>query len=126
LQFSGGGAHGGSQAVTEALAELAEELKPLPGKPSGCSSAPARWTNGRFFTRRIDKFGTVESHLAWSPDDKDWADRAEQRRPKRSTQRQKDISEEALAELVNRAGPMPASWRMRWKNSACYRRPEED
>jgi DNA polymerase-3 subunit delta len=46
----------------------------------------------------------VESFAAWSQDDKDWADRAEIAAREALAKRQKDISETALGELINRAG----------------------
>jgi len=57
------------------------------------------------FFKTLDKLGSVESFSAWSADDKDWAGRAEMAARAIIRARQKDISEEALAELVNRVGP---------------------
>jgi DNA polymerase-3 subunit delta len=47
----------------------------------------------------------VESFDSWSVDDKDWADRAETWVRKAVRSKQKEISDEALAELVGRVGP---------------------
>ena len=75
----------------------------------GCSSAPARWTSAKPFIKTLDKIGTVETFAAWSADDKDWADRAEAAARTAVRERQKEISEEALAELVSRVGPNAAA-----------------
>src|ERR1039458_1869110 len=77
-----------SAAVTEALAELAEELKTF------------SWQT----VRLLISAGTVENFSAWSQDDKDWADRAEIAAREALRKREKDISEAALGELINRAG----------------------
>ena len=59
------------------------------------------------FFRTLDKIGSVESLSGWSADDKDWANRAEIGARSAIRSRQKEISEEALAELVNHIGPNP-------------------
>jgi DNA polymerase III subunit delta len=57
------------------------------------------------FFKTLDKLGTVEIFSAWSADDKDWADRAEIAARGGFRKQQKEISEEALAELISRVGP---------------------
>ena len=59
------------------------------------------------FFKTLDKIGTVETFSGWSADDKDWANRAEIEARSAVRARQKEIAEEALAELVNRIGPHP-------------------
>jgi DNA polymerase III subunit delta len=57
------------------------------------------------FFKTLEKIGTVENFDALSADDKDWAERAEMAARAAVRDRQKEISEEALAELVARVGP---------------------
>ena len=57
------------------------------------------------FFKTLDKIGTVEIYAGLSADDKDWVERAEAAAQKAVRERQKEISGEALAELVNRIGP---------------------
>jgi DNA polymerase-3 subunit delta len=59
------------------------------------------------FFKTLDKIGTVETFTGWSVDDRDWAERAEVAALAAVRLRQKEISEEALAELVSRIGPHP-------------------
>jgi DNA polymerase-3 subunit delta len=49
----------------------------------------------------------VETRAGWSVDDRDWAERAEAAAQTAVRARQKEISGEALGELVNRVGPNP-------------------
>lgn len=57
------------------------------------------------FYKTLDKLGTVEALAGWSAEDRDWADRAEAWARNAIRQRQKDIAEPALAELITRVGP---------------------
>jgi DNA polymerase-3 subunit delta len=59
----------------------------------------------KVFFKTLDKIGTVESFAGWSVDDRDWANQAESWARKAIRARQKEISEEALAELISRVGP---------------------
>src|ERR1035437_8685996 len=93
-----------SAAVTEALAELAEELKKFSWQNVRLLISAGKVDKRKVFYKTLDKLGTVESFLAWSQDDKDWADRAEMAASDALRKRQKDISDAALGELINRAG----------------------
>ncbi len=93
-----------SAAVTEALAELAEELKTFAWQNVRLLISAGKVDKRKVFYKTLDKIGTVESFSAWSQDDKDWADRAEIAAREALDKRQKDISEAALGELINRAG----------------------
>jgi DNA polymerase-3 subunit delta len=53
----------------------------------------------------LDKIGSVESLAGWSVDDRDWANQAENWARQGLREQGKEISEEALAELINRVGP---------------------
>jgi DNA polymerase-3 subunit delta len=94
-----------AQAVTETLASLAEELKTFSWQNVRLLISAGKVDKRKVFYKTLDKLGTVEVFAAWSADDKDWAGRAELAARDAFRKRQKDVSEEALAELVNRVGP---------------------
>jgi DNA polymerase-3 subunit delta len=94
-----------SQAVTETLAELAQELKEFSWQSVRLLISAAKVDKRKVFYKALDKLGTVESFAGWSVDDKDWANQAENWARKTIRSKQKDISEEALAELIARVGP---------------------
>ena len=93
-----------SAAVTTTLAELAEELKKFSWSGVRLLISAGKVDKRKVFYKTLDKIGEVESFSAWSQDDKDWADRAEMAAGDALRKRQKDISEAALAELIDRAG----------------------
>jgi DNA polymerase-3 subunit delta len=92
-------------AVTETLAELAEELKTFAWQNIRLLISAGKVDKRKSFYKTLDKLGTVETFAAWSVDDKDWADRAETAARQGFRARGREISEEALGELVNRVGP---------------------
>jgi len=94
-----------SQPVTETLAELAEELKHFSWQNIRLLISAGKVDKRKIFFKTLDKIGTVESFSAWSADDKDWVERAEVTVRAAVRGRKKEISEAALAELVNRVGP---------------------
>jgi len=94
-----------SQAVTEALAELAEELKTFSWQGVRLLISAGKVDKRKVFYKTLDKIGNVENFSAWSVDDKDWVERAEMAARTAVRERKKEISEEALGELVNRVGP---------------------
>jgi len=93
-----------SQAVTEALAELADELKTFSWQNVRLLISAGKVDKRKVFYKALEKTGTVEHFSAWSQDDKDWSDRAEMAAQEALHKRQKEISDAALGELVNRAG----------------------
>jgi DNA polymerase III subunit delta len=93
--------------VTETLNELAEELKRFSWSGVRLLISAGKVDKRKTFFKTLDKIGTVESFSGWSADDRDWAARAEVAVRAALRDRQKDISEEALGELVNRVGPYP-------------------
>ena len=95
----------GAQAVMDTLAELAQEWKEFSWQNVRLLISAAKADKRKVFFKTIDKIGAVESFDAWSVDDKDWADRAETWVRKAVRSKQKEISDEALAELVGRVGP---------------------
>ena len=94
-----------SQAVSEALAELAQELKEFAWDNVRLLISAGKVDKRKVFYKALDKLGAVESLAGWSVDDRDWADQAEAWARKELRSRQKEIAEEALSELVNRVGP---------------------
>ena len=94
-------------AVTETLADLADELKNFAWQNVRLLISAGKVDKRKSFFKAMDKLGTVEAFTAWSVDDKDWANRAEDAASTALRDRKKDISDQALAELVNRVGPNP-------------------
>jgi DNA polymerase-3 subunit delta len=91
--------------VAESLASLAQELKEFSWQNVRLLITALKVDKRKVFYKALDKIGNVESFAAWSVDDRDWADQAEVWARKALRARQKEISDEALAELVNRVGP---------------------
>jgi DNA polymerase-3 subunit delta len=96
-----------ASAVTETLNELAGELKNFSWNNVRLLISAGKVDKRKTFFKTLDKIGTVENFSGWSVDDRDWAERAEVAARAAVRLRQKEISEEALAELVNRVGPNP-------------------
>jgi len=96
-----------AQAVTETLNELAEELKKFSWQGVRLLISAGKVDKRKTFYKTLDKIGAVETFSGWSVDDRDWAERAEVAARAAVRLRQKEISEEALAELVSRVGPHP-------------------
>jgi DNA polymerase III subunit delta len=96
-----------AQAVTETLSEVAEELKNYKWQTVRLLISAGKVDKRKTFFKTLDKIGTVENFTALSVDDKDWAERAEVAARTAVRSRQKEISEEALSELVSRVGPHP-------------------
>lgn len=96
-----------TQAVTETLSEISQELKDFGW--SGKNSVRLLISAGKVdkrktFYKTIEKLGAVENFSGWSVDDRDWADQAEQFARRELRARKKEISGEALSELINRVG----------------------
>jgi DNA polymerase-3 subunit delta len=96
-----------TQAVTEALADLAQELKSFPWQNVRLLVSAGKLDKRKVFFKTLDKLGTVESFEALSVDSKDWAPQCEFRARAGLKERGKEISDDALAELVARVGPNP-------------------
>jgi DNA polymerase-3 subunit delta len=94
-----------TQEVTASLAALAEELKQFSWQNVRLLISAGKADKRKVFYKALDKLGAVESFAGWSVDDRDWADQAEGWARKGLRARQKEISDEALAELINRIGP---------------------
>jgi DNA polymerase III subunit delta len=96
-----------AQAVTETLSEVADELKNFKWQSVRLLISAGKVDKRKTFFKTLDKIGTVENFAALSADDKDWVERAEVAARTAVRARQKEISEEALSELVSRVGPHP-------------------
>jgi DNA polymerase-3 subunit delta len=94
-----------TQAVTETLVELAEEFKDFPWGSVRLLISAGKVDKRKVFYKAIDKLGSVESFAGLSADDRDWTVRAEGIAREALSERGKEISDEALAELVNNVGP---------------------
>jgi DNA polymerase-3 subunit delta len=94
-----------TQAVTESLANLAQELKDFAWQNVRLLISAGKVDKRKVFYKTLDKLGTVEAFAGWSVDDRDWADQAETWARKAILAREKEISDEALAELLSRVGP---------------------
>jgi DNA polymerase III subunit delta len=94
-----------AQAVTETLGEVAQELKDFAWTNVRLLISAGKVDKRKVFYKAIDKIGSVESFGGWSADDRDWADQAELAARQALRERKKEISDEALAELVSNVGP---------------------
>jgi DNA polymerase-3 subunit delta len=94
-----------SGAVTEAVGELAQELKDFDWRNVRLLISAGDLDKRRTFYKTIEKIGTVEDFVAWSLDDKDWAGQAEMAARKELRARKKEITEEGLSELIQAIGP---------------------
>jgi DNA polymerase-3 subunit delta len=94
-----------ASAVTETLAELAQELKDFAFEKVRLLISASKVDKRKAFYKAIDKLGTVLLLEGWSSDEKDWAIQAEDWATKKIQSRGKTIDDEALGELVNRVGP---------------------
>src|SRR5262245_40879285 len=94
-----------SQAVNEALAGLAQELKDFSWQNVRLRISAGKVDKRKVFYKTLDKLGEVEILAGWSAAERDWADQAESWARKALRSRQKEISDEALGELIARVGP---------------------
>ena len=94
-----------AQIVTESLVSLAQELKDFTWQNVRLLISAGKVDKRKVFYKTLDKIGTVETLVGWSVDDRDWADQAEAWAHRAIRARQKEVSDEALAELISRVGP---------------------
>src|SRR5947209_4479932 len=103
--FLGDDRTGSSQSVTESLAELAQELKTFSWGNIRLLISAGKVDKRKTFYKAVEKAGSVEGFSGLSVDDKDWASAAESWASRAFDARRKQISDEALSELVNNIGP---------------------
>jgi DNA polymerase-3 subunit delta len=94
-----------AQAVTETLGELAQEFKDFSWGTVRLLISAGKVDKRKVFYKTIDKLGAVESFAGLSVDDRDWMLQAETLARKALNDRKKEISDEALGELVSSVGP---------------------
>jgi DNA polymerase-3 subunit delta len=94
-----------AQAVTETLAELAQELKEFKWGSVRLLISAGKVDKRKVFYKALDKIGAVETFSGWSVDDRDWTDQAEVWARQAIREQKKTISDEALAQLVSYVGP---------------------
>jgi len=103
--FLGDDRTAGSQAVTEGLAELSADLKTFRWDNVRLLISAGKVDKRKTFYKTLEKIGEVESFVALSLDDRDWASKAEDHALKQLKALKKTIGDEALSELVNNVGP---------------------
>jgi len=94
-----------TQAVSETLTELAQELKAFRWDNIRLILSAGKVDKRKTFYKTLEKLGPVETFEAWSIDDKDWAAQAELLATKAIRARRKTIGDDALSELVQNVGP---------------------
>jgi DNA polymerase-3 subunit delta len=94
-----------ASTVTDSLAELSQELKSFSWHNVRLLVSAGKVDKRKTFYKTLEKIGSVESHEAWSLEDKHWAAEAEMAAAKAIRARKKQISDPALAELVQAVGP---------------------
>ncbi len=94
-----------AQSVNEALAALAQELRDFSWQNVRLLLSAGKVDKRKTFYKTIDKVGAVESLAGWSAEDRDWAGQAEVWARREFRAREKDVGDDALAELVSRVGP---------------------
>ncbi|MDB6035126.1 MAG: polymerase delta, partial [Verrucomicrobiales bacterium] len=92
-------------AVTETLAEIAQELKSFSWNGVRLLISAGKVDKRKTFYKTLEKLGSVETFAAWSADDKDWMHEAEAAASKQLRSLKKTLSDEALAALVTSVGP---------------------
>ena len=109
-----------SATVTEALAELAAELKTFRWDGVRLLVSAGKTDKRKTFYKTLEKLGTVEHFAAISLDDRNWADQAEDLAYKKLKALKKEISSEALAKLVANVGPHAAQLHSEVEKLAAY------
>jgi len=96
-----------SQAVTAALADLADLLKKFSWQGVRLLISAGKVDKRRTLFKTLGKLGTVEVFSGWSVNDRDWAAQAEAWALQAIRTADKSIQHEALGELIERAGGHP-------------------
>lgn len=109
-----------TQAVTEALAELTQELKALPWDNLRCLISAGKVDKRKAFFKSLEKLGKVESFAGLSADDRDWASAAEENVRAQLKELKKDASAETRARLVAAVGPNARQLYMETEKLALY------
>ncbi|HEX3988209.1 MAG TPA: DNA polymerase III subunit delta, partial [Verrucomicrobiae bacterium] len=94
-----------AQAVTEALADLSQELKTFKWQNVRLLVSAGKVDKRKTIYKTLEKIGSVETLAGWSVDDKDWAEQAETFALRALKELNKEISDDALGRLISGAGP---------------------
>lgn len=94
-----------AQAVTESLASLAQELKTFKFESVRLLISAGKVDKRKVFYKTLEKIGSVEVFTGWSADDRDWMSQAEAWAARALNALNKDISDEALSNMVANVGP---------------------
>ena len=94
-----------AQAVTESLADLAQELKEFSWEDVRLLVSAGKVDKRKTLYKTLEKIGAVENHAGLSIDDRDWVSQAEAAALRQLHSLGKKISGEALSELVTSIGP---------------------
>ncbi|MCX8092149.1 MAG: DNA polymerase III subunit delta [Verrucomicrobiae bacterium] len=93
--------------VTDALADLARELKALDWSNVRLLITAGKVDKRRVFYKTLEALGTVEQHDCPSLQDANWTAQMEMLAERALEERGRSIAPEALAELIERVGPNP-------------------
>jgi DNA polymerase III subunit delta len=94
-----------TQEVTGSLADLAQELKQFDWRTIRLLLSAGKVDKRKVFFKTLEKAGQVEVFSALSLDDKAWVAKAEDHVLLILKECQKQITDEALAEMISRVGP---------------------
>lgn len=96
-----------SRDVTDTLAEIARELKEFKWESVRLLVSSGKVDKRKIFYKTLDQIGKIETFAGWSLDQKDWEMQAEAKARETFSEFKKEISDEALGELVANVGPHP-------------------
>jgi DNA polymerase-3 subunit delta len=94
-------------AVTEALAGLAQELKAFRWDNVRLLISAGKVDKRKSFYKALEKIGPVETFAGWSENEAQWQEEAAALVLRALRETGREISEEALAQLVTFVGPQP-------------------
>ncbi len=94
-----------TKAVTESLAELAQEFKEFKWDGVKLLISAGKVDKRKTFYKTLEKIGSVEGFTGWSAEDREWPVAAEQVAEGQLQSLEKTISAEALAQLIANVGP---------------------
>jgi DNA polymerase-3 subunit delta len=94
-----------AQAVTEALARLAQTLKTFRWDNVRLIISAGKVDKRKAFYKTLEKLGAVEAFAGWSAEDRDWEQQAEAWAARALRERKKEISDEALSKMIEQVGP---------------------
>lgn len=103
--FLGDGRTATSKTVTEELADLAGMLKTFEWGEVRLLISTDKVDKRKSFYKTLNKIGAVETFAGWSENDRDWAGQAESWARQQLRAQQKEISMDAVAQLVAYTGP---------------------